>query len=256
VVQNRAKAWIREAVDVLFPPRCRCCGRGEGVGADDLCGGCHGALMDQVSQACCPRCGAEVATFELDAGRCHECRERSLRIAGTARVGPYAGALRELLVAYKFRGREHLEPLLVRWLAAAIRAHGWLDRVEAVTYVPTHWRRRLARNLHPARMLAGGVARSLGLPLVETLRRCRAGSHQIGLSYSARQANVRGAFAMQTRVRLKDAQLLLVDDVRTTGATLEECARVLRSNGAARVYAACVCKAEWQHQSGGPITVT
>jgi len=248
--------WYQEVVDLVFPPRCRGCDRADGVETDDLCQHCREALLEQVARPCCPRCAAEVAAFELDAGRCHECRGQSLRIVQTARVGPYSGALRDLLVAYKFRGRESLEPLLVRWLAAALRSRDWLDRVEAVTFVPTHWRRRLARNFYPAHVLAECIARALDLPFVELLRRSRAGSHQIGLSYTARLANVRGAFVIEPDVRLREARLLIIDDVRTTGATLEECARVLRSVGAGEVYAAVICKAEWQHQSGGPITIS
>jgi ComF family protein len=247
--------WAREVVDVVFPPRCRHCGTGVGVGGNDLCADCEDQLLSQVAHPCCPRCAAQVAPFELDGGRCHECRRQSLRIAATARVGPYDGALRDLLVAYKFRGRENLEPLLVRWLAASIRSRGWLDRIDAITFVPTHWRRRMARNLYPARALAQRTAVALERPFVNVLRRARGGSHQIGLSFTARMANVRGAFDLRRRARPRRTPLLLIDDVRTTGATLEECARVLLTDGAAEVYAAVVCKAEWQHQSAGPITV-
>lgn len=84
------------------------------------------------------------------------------------------------------------------------------------------------------------MARRLNLPLVRVLRRTRAGPHQIGLSYTARAANVRGAFAMRPGVELRDARLLLIDDVRTTGATINECAKVLQASGAAEVYAAVV----------------
>jgi predicted amidophosphoribosyltransferase len=72
------------------------------------------------------------------------------------------------------------------------------------------------------------------------LRRVRGGPHQIGLSHSQRVENVRGAFAMARGVTLRGARLLLVDDVMTTGATLNECAKVLRRGGAAEVYAAVV----------------
>jgi len=180
---------------------------------------------------------------------------RSLRIRQTARLGPYAAALQTMLCAYKFQERECLEPILARWFAAAIQAHGWLDRIDAVIVVPTHWRRRITKPVYPARALAERTASLLGLPFVDLLRRLRGGPHQIGLSYTARLTNVRGAFAVRRGVALAKARLLVIDDVRTTGATLEECARVLLAAGAAEVYAAVICKAEWQHQSGGPITV-
>jgi len=161
-----------------------------------------------------------------------------------------------MLRAYKFRGREGLEPLLAWWFAAAIQSHPWLDRVEAVTVVPTHWRRHLVKTHYPARALAVRTAARLDRPFADLLRRLRGGPHQIGLSYTARLANVRGAFTVRRGVTLNQARLLLLDDVRTTGATLEECARVLMAAGAAEVYAAVLCKAEWHHQAGGPITVS
>ena len=163
----------------------------------------------------------------------------------TARVGPYEGSLRELFLAYKFRRREGLAPLLSRWLSLAVQSHDWLDRVEVVTFVPSHWRRRLLKSVYPARMLATHAARNLGLPFAPLLRRVHARYHQIGLSYAARRENVRDAFSMARGVRLAKARVLLIDDVRTTGATLEECARVLRRGGAAEVFAAVVCKADW-----------
>lgn len=246
--------WTRAIVDVVYPPRCRGCGVWGAVDADDLCPSCTVRVLVQIAGPCCPRCGSEVAQFELSEGRCHECRTRSAAVVQTARVGPYEGSLRELLRAYKFHGREGLARLLSRWLSLAIQSHDWLGRIDAVTFVPSHWRHRLAKPLYPARLLAAQAANQLSLPFVPLLRRIHARTHQIGLSYTARQANVRGAFAMAGGVQLSDARLLLIDDVRTTGATLEECARVLREGGASEVFAAVICKADWQHQAHGAET--
>jgi len=172
-----------------------------------------------------------------------------MKIAASARVGPYRQALGHLFRAYKFHDRDELHPLLADWLVEAVRAAPWLDRVEAVTCVPTHWLRRLDRKFHAAEVLAAHVARRLEKPYVSILRRVRAGRHQLGLSYAQRAANVRGAFALVDGVKLHKARVLLVDDVRTTGATIEECAKVLRRGGAADVYAAVVLSAS--HTSAG-----
>ncbi len=237
--------WTKAIADVVYPPRCRGCGVWESVGTDDLCGVCAAQLLEQVVSPCCPRCGGRVAAFELNEGRCQECRTLSAAVVQTARVGPYEGSLRDLFLGYKFRHREGLAPLLARWLSLAVQSHDWLDRVDAVTFVPSHWRRQLMKPLYPSRLLAEHAAGNLGKPFVPLLRRVHARYHQIGLSYTARQANVRGAFSLVRGVRLSDARLLLIDDVRTTGATLEECARVLRRGGASEVFAAVVCKADW-----------
>jgi ComF family protein len=158
-------------------------------------------------------------------------------------VGLYGPALGALFRAYKYHGREELEPVLAGWLADVVTAASWLKRVQAVVSVPTHWKHRLGRPLYAADMLAALVARQIHLPHLPILRRVRGGPHQIGLSYTARALNVRGVFVMRKGVTLRNARLLLIDDVKTTGATLEECTKVLRRGGAAEVYGAVVVKA-------------
>ncbi|MGB2985954.1 MAG: phosphoribosyltransferase family protein [Phycisphaerae bacterium] len=153
---------------------------------------------------------------------------------------PAVTTLGQVIRTYKYHGCEELEPVLGGWLAEVVGEAPWLDRIEAIVSVPTHWKHRLGRPLYAADMLASIVARKTGLPHVPILRRVRGGPHQIGLSYTARVENVRGAFAIRRGVALRDARLLLIDDVKTTGATLNECAKALRHAGAAEVYAAVV----------------
>jgi ComF family protein len=169
-------------------------------------------------------------------------------------VGEYGGFLGHLIRAYKFARREELEPVLGEWLVEAIKTAPWHRRVEAVVPVPTHWRRRMTRTMYPAERLASFVARRLHLPYLAILRRVRHGPHQIGLSYTARVENVRGAFAVRNEVALDNARLLIVDDVKTTGATMNECAKVLRRAGAGEVYSATIVKAGWMQGLGGPLS--
>jgi ComF family protein len=148
-----------------------------------------------------------------------------------------------LLRSYKYHAREELGPLLGGWLADVVTNTPWLEHVEAIVSVPTHWTHRLTRPLYAADAIAAVAARQTGLPHVPILRRVRGGKHQIGLTYTERVANVRGVFAIRRRVTLHSARLLLIDDVKTTGATLNECARVLREGGAEVVYAAVIVTA-------------
>ncbi len=246
--------WFQAIVDVACPPRCRGCGVWGPVGADDLCAPCAARIWALIAAPCCPCCGAEVASFELIDGRCHECRDRPASVLQTARVARYDGSVRRMLLDFKFHGREALAPVLSQWLAMAVQAHGRPERFDAVTFVPSHWRHRLMKPLYPARLLAERAAVHLDRPFVPLLRRVHARSSQIGLSYDARRENVRGAFAMARGAQLAGARLLLIDDVRTTGATLEECARVLHGAGASEVFAAVVCKADWRQQAHGDPT--
>ncbi len=229
------------AADLLFPPRCLLCL--EGGDHTPFCPTCADQIAAERSRPACPTCGSDVAAYEVRLDRCAACRGRSTKISATARVGPYRVALGRLFRGYKFQDRDELGPLLGDWLVEAVGNAHWLERVEAVVSVPTHWIRRLDRKFHAAEVLADHLARDLRLPHVSLLRRTRAGRHQLGLSFAQRAANVRGAFALTPGVTLRGARLLLVDDVRTTGATVEECAKVLRRGGATEVYCAVVLNA-------------
>lgn len=242
--------FVSQAVDFVFPPRCLVCGSWPENASPLLCSQCA-ALVDRERLApACPTCAATVAPYEVSNGRCASCRNRRLPVQGTARVGPYAGHLGHLVRSYKYRAREELEPILGDWLAQVVSRASWLDRVEAVVSVPTHWRHRLSRPLYAADALASVVARQTGLPHPPILRRVRAGRHQIGLNVAERARNVRGAFAVRRGVTLHGARLLLIDDVKTTGATINECAKALRRAGAAEVYAAVVVTVLWDRALG------
>jgi len=230
------------AAGLLFPPRCLACGDFDETTGDGLCFPCATAMTEARVAPSCPTCAADVAPHEVKLDRCSQCRGHALKVAWAVRVGSYRSSLGGLLRAYKYNQREELSPLLGRWLSEAIVAAPWLGQVEGIVSVPTHWRRRITRSFHAADALAGLVSRRLELPHLPLLRRLRAGPRQVGLSVTRRAENVRGAFALRPGVTLRDARLLLMDDVRTTGATLEECARVLRRGGASEVYSAVICR--------------
>lgn len=151
-------------------------------------------------------------------------------------VGIYAGTLKSLVQDFKFRDRQDLVPLFVRWLQhAGARV---LHEGEVVVPVPLYRSRLLKRRFNQSAVLARALTRTTGLayaPLV--LRRTRATQQQAGLTRQQRQDNVRGAFQVSDRARQKIAgkRIVLVDDVITTGATVSACARALQQAGADRI---------------------
>lgn len=278
VTKQTAERVARNAVNLLFPPRCILCDARPDEEGAPLCTNCARKLDDERSTRSCPLCAASVAPYEVSNGLCRTCRHRRLRVAGTVRVGPYsvgradeseagteAGTTVEgervpprraavpggrmllggLLRSYKYHGREEVGLLLGEWLAEVVAKAPWYEKVEAMVSVPTHWTRRVWHPLHAADALARIVAGRTDLSWLPILKRVRAGPHQIGLSYDERVRNVRDAFALRRGVRLRDARLLLIDDVKTTGATINECAKTLHRAGAAEVYVAVVVTAGW-----------
>jgi ComF family protein len=151
--------------------------------------------------------------------------------------GRYEGALRDVIHAFKYEGRRSLANPLGRLLRDTGRA--LLDDCDYVVPVPLHPWRRLRRGFNQARDLAARLDR----PVVDALWRVRATSSQMTLSAETRRTNVRGAFIVSPFASVKDRVVVLVDDVRTTGATLDACAQTLADAGAREVRALTVALA-------------
>jgi ComF family protein len=173
-------------------------------------------------------------------------------MAGLVRVGSYHGLLGHLVRAYKYQHRYSLEPILCRLLASRVAEAPWATIIETVVPVPTHWQRRWHHQVHAADVLAERVARTLAVPCLPLLVRTRPGKSQVDLTPTARLANVRGLFAVAPGVKLNGARILVVDDVRTTGATLATCARILRQAGAGSVHGAVLAVADVPREPKAP----
>ncbi len=248
-----AGAVARATRDLLFPDLCRLCGAEAESLSGEFCAECGPFVAAERGEASCRRCAQSLSNAGAP---CRECADEPGVLDGLVRAGPYGPALGRLLRGFKYNGREELGPLLGRWLAEAAARADWIDRVDVVTWIPTHWRTRLRRPVHAAEVFADHVARALGIRARPLLRRTCAGRHQVGLTYTQRLANVRGLYEAGPRSVRHGSRILIVDDVRTTGATLDHCARVLRRAGAAEVYGAVALKVTWAvGPTGAPLMV-
>jgi ComF family protein len=183
----------------------------------------------------CDRCGDPLPTWRdisIAAARCARCRRARRAVDRARAIGAYDGALRAVIHALKYDSRRSL----ARPLAAMMRDRG-REMVEGADWaiaVPLHASRRRRRGFNQA----ADLARHIGLPLCPALRRTRATPTQTGLPASQRHRNVREAFAPTRAARaLPGSIVVLIDDVSTTGATLDACARVLKHVGVLEVRA-------------------
>ena len=219
---------------VLLAPTCAACERPlESPTLGPVCAGCWEAIVP-ITPPVCDRCGDPLPSWRvisIEHARCPRCRRRDGSVSRSRAVGPYEGSLRAIVHALKYDGRRRIgRPL---GLLLAERGAGILAGADFVVPVPLHGSRQRARGFNQA----AEIAQYLGLPVTRALRRVRATPSQIDLPAGRRHANVRGAFALARRTSVAGAIVVLVDDVSTTGATLEACARVLRENGAKEVRA-------------------
>jgi ComF family protein len=166
-------------------------------------------------------------------------------ISRATAIGRYDGALKDVVHALKYDPR----PTIARHLAARMRAAGAevLDGADAVIPVPLHPARERSRGFNQARELA----RHLGLPVLDALVRTRRTPPQADLPKATREANVRGAFALKPGADVDGLVLVLVDDVSTTGSTLNACAAPLVDAGANEVRALTAARAPLRQQTKG-----
>jgi ComF family protein len=148
----------------------------------------------------------------------------------------YDDVARTLVHALKYGDRLDLAPTMGRWMARA--GHELLRDADAIVPVPLHWRRLWARRFNQSALLAKALSQDCAKPVADTvLKRVKSTAQQVGLSQSERALNVQGAFRVpqQERAALAGRQIVLVDDVLTSGATADACARALLRGGARQV---------------------
>nr|WP_209280208.1 ComF family protein [Desulfobaculum xiamenense] len=230
---------LRRALRTLWA-RCAACGAALGSGGGELCPRCAGELAPRLGGHC-PLCGALYADAEAPVYLCGACRRAPRPWAAFHFHGAYAGALRRLVLEFKFSSRLGRSALLGRFVREACVRDGWpgsLDDAGAfggwlVVPVPLHPRRLRHRGYNQSLELARAVCRP-GCELApQALTRRVETVPQLGLSAARRRENVRGAFEADACVAGR--AILLVDDVMTTGGTLEAATRALLRAGAARV---------------------
>jgi ComF family protein len=221
-------------LDLLLPPRCLKCGcQVESPGT--LCAACWKAVTFLAPPACA-RCGYPFE-FEVGPGAlCAQCSREAPAFARARAVLRYDASSRGLVLAFKHGDRTDAAATFGSWL---LRAGAELVRdADLLVPVPLHWTRLLARRYNQAALLANALSRAAGVPVVpDLLQRRRRTASQGGLGPKDRRRNVRRAFRLRAKAaaRIAGRRLLLVDDVLTTGATAEECTRVLLAGGAAAV---------------------
>lgn len=216
---GRVGQWV---LDLLFPPKCPFCTR----------------VLDKPRSPVCPQCQGQLPWLT------GERADRRVEFADHC-LSPlaYRGAVVESVHRYKFPGNPSYADAYGLLLAQCVRDH--LDEpFDLVTWAPLSKKRRKKRGFDQGQLLAWAVARELDVPLKGTLVKTRHTPPQSGLDQAGeRRANVLGAYCLAEGTQLAGLRVLLVDDVVTSGATLGECARLLKQAGAAQVCCAALAQA-------------
>lgn len=223
--------FLRRGLELLFPRRCILCRR----------------LLPREQSILCADCCSSTQEYPLQAWNSGRKGKNSGQFLDSfAAVWYYDGDVRRSLHRFKFHGAAHLAPKYAFLMAQLLRQWG-PEEFDILTWVPVSRRRRYRRGYDQCELLARAMSRELGIPCQRTLYKHRHTPPQSGLSgFEAREANVLGAFQICGGTDLQGKRVVLVDDIRTTGATLNECARVLLTAGAKEVHAVAVAAARNQ----------
>ena len=223
------QAYLNAFADLFYPRRCVACSR---RASDVLCRACFEA-MPRISPPVCGRCGMQTA-FEVYG--CEACRNSDFAFDAARAALRYEGVGEELVHALKYRGYRPIAGRVMAPLMAGLVAGQSFDGVDCV---PLHRRRLRKRGFNQAEEMSRALAGRIGVAFSGKLRAVRGTRDQVELTAQQRRENVAGAFEVRGSVAGK---VLLVDDVFTTGATLDECAGVLKRAGAREVHALTLCR--------------
>jgi ComF family protein len=231
----------RTVLDAVLPPRCLKCGDIL-TAAQGLCPDCWRKLT-WLGAPCCACCGQP---FPFDAGAdslCGACLQKRPAYDRARAVFRYDDESRDLIIGLKHADRTESVPALAGWMTRA--GTTLLESAELLVPVPLHWTRLAARRFNQAALLAQAIGRNAGLPVLpQALHRRRATPSQGHLGRIARFRNVKGAIAVAERqaTAVTNRRILLIDDVITTGATVESAAKALISAGARNVDVLALAK--------------
>jgi ComF family protein len=221
-------------LDFFFPTRCFVC-RKETVPTEKICKTCSSNIK-YISSPICIQCGIP---FLSKIGRdhlCGACLTSKLYFSKARAVGYYEGVLQEAIHQFKYNKKtflaKHLGALMINYEFDPFDFKSY----DFIVPIPLHFKRLRERGFNQALSLAGYVGKRYDTPVDFTsLRRIRWEGPQINLGKIARERNVKGAFALYNKNRFTDKDVLLIDDVYTSGATVNECAKVLKKAGVASV---------------------
>lgn len=229
-------------LDFFFPGRCLVCGK-DVINTQRICESCL-LNIKYISSPICLKCGIP---FNSGTGRdhlCGTCLTTKIYFTKARAVGFYEGVLQEAIHQFKYNKKTFLAKPL-----ASFMVNCGLDSIDLESYnflvpVPLHPKRLRERGFNQALSLAKYIGKKCRIPIdYLSLKRVRWEEPQINLSKKERERNVRGAFSLYNKDRFKGSNILLIDDVYTSGATVNECAKVLIKARTASVDVLTLCRA-------------
>lgn len=224
-----------DVLDFIYPQRCPVCQTALSSGRELMCQNCMFKFREKkrLLGPYCPSCKRQLPSLSDGC----ECEESDPALEALFSLGVYDEEMKALIENFKYKRKRRLGSFLSELLSESLLDSAKLPRADFIVAVPLHKRKLRERGFNQSKIIASQLSEKLGIPaLSDSVIRKRNTRTQTGLSREERRKNVKDAFKLTGKVDLKGRRLLLVDDVLTTGATMSECARTLKSAGAERIW--------------------
>ena len=234
------------AADLVWPRVCAVegCGRVSDRPGRHICSSCFASLPFHEAGGACRTCGALIAAKTSHEFTCEECRAHPPKYEFARSALTYAEPADQMLMDFKFRRATWLCEDFTDLLEGLVRAKLPFHEIDVVAPVPLHPARERERGYNQSALLARALARRINRRAdCSSLVRTRNTQHQARLDEASRRTNLRDAFDVPDARYVRGRVVLLIDDIMTTGSTLDQCARPLLATGAARVWCATVARA-------------
>lgn len=226
------KEWL---LDILFPRHIKCifCGGELNENSDkETCENCADKLP-YITNAC-PKCGNKMAEGEV--GVCFECKTTNFEFEQAVAVFEYSGKVVKAVHDFKYQGNRPLYEPLGQYMCETLA--GWDIEPDLITFVPMTKKKQKERGFNQSELLARYIAKDFNIPCAQVVEKIKETSVQASLNFHQRQENIKDCFEVKKDYRklIKGLNILLIDDIFTTGATSNEVTRILNLCGAEKVY--------------------
>jgi len=239
LMKNALESWNKvgkSLLNLVYPLKCEVCKKELGpFGEACLCSECRNSI-ELNPPPFCSKCGKSLSGSTPSEECCHNCKNISYHFRQCWIVGHYDGVLKDCIHSFKFKGRLRLLPIFTELLLGFTKLHIDVSAFDIIVPVPLHKAKARERTFNQAELLAKNFSGRIGIPVyINNLIKAKHTPPQTKLSKKQRASNVSGVFKVVNPAVFKNKHLLLMDDVFTTGHTLNECAKILLEDGARSV---------------------
>lgn len=237
MIANFFTRALEAAVDLFYPPRCVLCDKKLTGVEKHICNECYNALP-LINGSRCPKCSRPIRTRNGENQLCGVCRiQPNKNIKVTVAAGEYEGLMKRLIHLYKYDRQQFLSVLFARIIAEQTIKMNVAESIDLLVPIPLHWTRKRWRGFNQSKEICRGISHLINVPVIPESAFCRVRktTPQVQLNAASRTSNIRDAFSVRKAKYIKGKNIALVDDVYTTGATSDECSRMLLHAGAKSV---------------------